>query len=217
MTFCLVEERSTTTIQAMHVSMVRISSVRTVLLTPSLTCTQPPFDRYALPELLDSSCDRYSDTSDDSQKKAILKEIVSTVLETGQFLKRDDCNRWTALTTEKALLKTAHAMQYRLRKKRTGGPAPQSMMKAKTQRQIPLFPQQLAPHPHLPPFDAAAASSQASWDLHYQWMTQSNAQFWQYAGPEAHRWHSANVTAKEPLRPNISADVAEDETKRGGP
>jgi hypothetical protein len=159
---------------------------------------------------VDGSRDRYSNTSDFSQKKAILNEIVSTVMETGRFLKRGNGNRWVALTAEKALQKTAHAIQYRLRKERTGSPVP----RAKTQ--IPRVPQLLAPYPQLTPFDAAVAYSQATWDWYRQWMVQSNAQFWQYPGPEARGLHPDNVTAKEPLRSNMSADASEDHGVDGG-
>jgi hypothetical protein len=153
--------------------------------------------------LLDRSRDRYSDTFDSSQKKAILHEIVSTVLEKGRFLKRGDANRWTTVTAEKALQKTAHAIQYRMRKKRSGGPDPRAKMKSK----IPHVPQLLAPHPQLAPFYPVAAHSQASWDMYYQWMAQCHVQFWQSLSPEARGWHSDNAMVNMPMRSKTSADA----------
>jgi hypothetical protein len=62
------------------------------------------------------------DATNPVDKKAIIIEIVNhIVLKNGRFLKRvvcqDKTKQWIALSTVKAHLKTAHAIQYRMRKK----------------------------------------------------------------------------------------------------
>jgi hypothetical protein len=71
---------------------------------------------------LELNSDRYMDATNPVDKKAIIIEIVNhIVLKNGRFLKRvvckDKTKQWIALSTVKAHLKTAHAIQYRMRKK----------------------------------------------------------------------------------------------------
>jgi hypothetical protein len=73
---------------------------------------------------LELNRDRYMDTTSPIDKKAIIKEIVDhIVLKNGRFLKRvvykDNTKQWIALSAVKVHLKTAHAIQYRMRKKKS--------------------------------------------------------------------------------------------------
>jgi hypothetical protein len=75
---------------------------------------------------LELNRDRYMDATNPIDKKAIIIEIVDhIVMKNGRFLKRlvckDKTKQWVALSSAKVHLKTAHAIQYRMRKKKGEG------------------------------------------------------------------------------------------------
>jgi hypothetical protein len=71
---------------------------------------------------LELNRDRYIDATNSFDKRAIIHEIVDHILlNNGRFLKRiknkNNSKQWLVLSTAKAHIKTAHAIQYRMRKK----------------------------------------------------------------------------------------------------
>jgi hypothetical protein len=69
--------------------------------------------------LLDLNWDRYFGTTSTFAKRAIIDEIVSDIVSNhGRFLKGvGNHKQWVAVSEATARLKTAHAIQYRMRKK----------------------------------------------------------------------------------------------------
>jgi hypothetical protein len=70
------------------------------------------------PELVNQYRDEYFATINPLQKKALLHDIVHRILERGgRFLKgNENGNGWDEVDTDRAVLKTAHAIQYQRRK-----------------------------------------------------------------------------------------------------
>jgi hypothetical protein len=71
---------------------------------------------------LELNRDRYIDATSPADKKAIIHEIVDHIVtKNGRFLKRvknkNNTKQWIVLSAAKVHLKTAHAIQYRMRKK----------------------------------------------------------------------------------------------------
>jgi hypothetical protein len=69
--------------------------------------------------LLDLNRDRYNSCTNSIAKRAIIREIVSSILSNkGRFLKDNNnkAKQWVVISSAKAHLKTAHAIQYRMRK-----------------------------------------------------------------------------------------------------
>jgi hypothetical protein len=69
--------------------------------------------------LLDLNRDRYNSCTNSISKRAIIREIVSSILSNkGRFLKDNNnkAKQWVVISAAKAHLKTAHAIQYRMRK-----------------------------------------------------------------------------------------------------
>jgi hypothetical protein len=67
-------------------------------------------------ELVNQCRDEYFATINPLQKKALLQEIVSQILERGRFLKSNPNGGWDHVDQDRAILKTAHAIQYQRRK-----------------------------------------------------------------------------------------------------
>jgi hypothetical protein len=73
-------------------------------------------------ELVNQYRDEYFATINPLEKKALLHEIVSRILERGRFLKSSNNNAsgggggWDEVDQDRAILKTAHAIQYQRRK-----------------------------------------------------------------------------------------------------
>jgi hypothetical protein len=69
--------------------------------------------------LLDQNRDRYMATTSTFDKRVIIDEIVDDIVSNhGRFLKGDGNNKqWVAVSEATARLKTAHAIQYRMRRK----------------------------------------------------------------------------------------------------
>jgi hypothetical protein len=72
--------------------------------------------------LLDLNRDRYNGCTNSIAKRAIIREIVGSILSNnGRFLKQainntNKTEQWVVISTAKAHLKAAHAIQYRMRK-----------------------------------------------------------------------------------------------------
>jgi hypothetical protein len=67
-------------------------------------------------ELVNHYRDEYFATINPLQKKALLQEIVRQILERGRFLKSNPNGGWDQVDQDRAILKTAHAIQYQRRK-----------------------------------------------------------------------------------------------------
>jgi hypothetical protein len=95
------------------------------------------------------------DTTNPAEKKTIIHEIVNhIVLKNGRFLKRiknkDNTKQWVVLSTTKVHLKTAHAIQYRLRKKAIqNGMAQKLKMRTRDNIKDTVPMQFLSPRPRL--------------------------------------------------------------------
>jgi hypothetical protein len=174
--------------------------------------------------LLKSNMDRYNGTRDVGGKKDILKAIMANVAEhKGRFLKCEkDGKQWTEISAEKALLKTAHAIQYLMRKekdelekKEAQRGAPQFQPpKPTTQNPIPILPAIplpiATPNPSVTPIrpeDLVARNSQQTLELYSQWMLRANELFWEHVGPEVRQWFPHDMIAAVPLNPSSDSTV----------
>jgi hypothetical protein len=190
----------------------------------SLTAFCCPLVVFVYIALLESNVDRYNSTKDVSVKKDILKAIMATVSEhQGRFLKceKGDDQKWTEIPAEKALLKTAHAIQYLMRKEKDGlekkGAAAAAQRvappKPTVQNPIPILPAiplpvatpMVSPNPiptPIRPEDLVAQNSQQTLELYSQWMLRANELFWEHVGPEVRQWFPHDMIAAVPLNPS---------------
>jgi hypothetical protein len=90
--------------------------------------------RLLIAALLDLNRDRYNACKNSIAKRAIIREIVGGILSNhGRFLKQliskaNKTEQWAVITTAKAHLKTAHAIQYRMRKMAAHGDGTRHLM-----------------------------------------------------------------------------------------
>jgi hypothetical protein len=127
------------------------------------------------------------------EKKVIVKGIVSIILEKGRFLK-NQMGYWTAITAEQALLKTAHAIHYQMRKERIGM-MEQQTLKSQGDNDSPT----LSLRPCLD--DLAAAKSEKTLELYCQ-IVRANEQFWARLWPDARNRLPHDMIAAVPLNPS---------------
>jgi hypothetical protein len=125
--------------------------------------------------------DRYHDTASFCDKRDILKEIVAGIPNNGRFLKLIG-DLWVVLSAEKALTKTAQALQYRARFERNidvcTAPAIHPL------QNHPL--DSILTEEALGIGDPPDVRAQKTLELYSQWMVRANEVFWQQvAGPEA--------------------------------
>jgi hypothetical protein len=147
-------------------------------------------------ELVEQNRDRYNATMEAGKKKAILEGIVSSILEKGRFL-RCHKSHWTAITSDQALLKTAHAVQYQMRKQI--GTVGLATLKGQCGNDSPTLPP--IPQQRPVPDDLAVANSEKVLELHCQWMVRANELFWARMGPDARQRLPEGMLAAVPLNP----------------
>jgi hypothetical protein len=155
---------------------------------------------HAYTELVEKNRDCYNAAKEASKKRAILKGIVSIILEKGRFLK-NHMGFWTTITAEQALLKTAHAIQYQMRKERIGVMGQQTL-KSQGNNDSPTILQRSTVD------DLATENSQKTLELYCQWMVRANEQFWARLGPDARNRLPRDMIAAVPLNPKSGACVA---------
>jgi hypothetical protein len=148
-----------------------------------------------LKELVLKNLDRYHGAADLSKKKDILKEIVAGIPNGGRFLQHDGSN-WVVIPLEKALLKTAQALQHRLRAERNidAGAAP-TMHPLQRHAPVPVVTREA-----LGVDDPPDIRAQKTLKLYSQWMVRANEMFWQQVvGPEARALFPDDMIAAVPM------------------
>jgi hypothetical protein len=140
--------------------------------------------------------DRYHDAAELSKTKGILKEIVAGIPNGGGRFLQHDGNHWVAIPLEKALIKTAQALQYRLRAERNIGTDAVPTMHP-LQRHPP---DPVATRDSLGVDDPPDVRAQKTLELYSQWMVRANEMFWQrVAGPEARALFPEDMIATVPI------------------
>jgi hypothetical protein len=131
--------------------------------------------------------------------------IASSILENkGRFLKPGDSD-WEVIPTDKALVKTAQAIQYSMRKKNNCISDVRTMMESKAEKHLQylsVIKEQLGAG------DSTDASSQSILEFYSRWMEQSNELFWQCVGPAARRLFPDDMAAVVPLSQSTDASVS---------
>jgi hypothetical protein len=156
-------------------------------------------------ELVRENRDRYFETTDLGDKRSIVVGIVNAILENnGRFLKHGD-NDWEVIPRDKALVKTAQAIQYSKRKKNDCTSAVLTMMESKAEQHLRHLS---AMQDQMDSDKATEASSQKILEFYSQWMERSNELFWQCVGPDARRLFPEDMAAVVPLSRNTDASVA---------
>jgi hypothetical protein len=131
-------------------------------------------------------------------------DIVTSILANkGRFLKHGD-NDWEVIPTDKALVKTAQAIQYSMRKKNNCISDVRTMMESKAEQHLQYLS---VMHEQLGSDEATDASSQAILEFYSRWMEQSNELFWQCVGPAARRLFPDDMAAVVPLSQSTDASV----------
>jgi hypothetical protein len=149
-------------------------------------------------ELVEKNRDRYNATLEAGKKKLILEGIVSSILEKGRFL-RWHTSHWTAITSEQALLKTAHAIHYQMRKEKISMEGLGTLHSHCGNDDSPALSP--VPQQRPGPDDLAVAHSEKILELHCQWMVQANELFWSRVGPDARKCLPEALMAAVPLNP----------------
>jgi hypothetical protein len=153
-------------------------------------------------ELVRENRDRYFETADLVDKRAIVLGIVSSILDKGRFLKHGDQD-WEIIPTDKALVKTAQAIQYSVRKKNDCLSDVRTMMESKAEQHLRHLS---AVQEQLDSDQATEASSQKILEFYSRWMERSNELFWQCVGPDARQLFPEHMAAVVPL--SRSTDTA---------
>jgi hypothetical protein len=155
-------------------------------------------------ELVRENRDRYFETADLAEKRAIVVDIVKVIFDSkGRFLKHGD-NDWEVIPRDKALIKTAQAIQYSVRKKNDCLSGVRTLMESKAEqhlRHLSVLQEQLDSD------QATGASSQKILEMYSEWMERSKELFWQCVGPDARRLFPENMAAVVPLSRNTDASV----------
>jgi hypothetical protein len=139
--------------------------------------------------------DRYHDTASFGDKRDILKEIVAGIPNNGRFLKLIG-DHWVVLSAEKALAKTAQALQYRARIERNidADTAP-AIHPLQNHPMDPILTEEA-----LGVGDPPDVRAQKTLELYSQWMVRANEVFWQQvAGPEARALFPQDMLAAVPF------------------
>jgi hypothetical protein len=155
-------------------------------------------------ELVRENRDRYFETTDLVDKRAIVVDIVNAILENnGRFLKHGD-NDWEVIPRDKALVKTAQAIQYSVRKKNDSLSDVRTMMESKAEQHLRHLS---AIQEQMDSDEATEESSQKILEFYSRWMERSNELFWQCVGPDARRLFPKDMAAVVPLSQNTDASV----------
>jgi hypothetical protein len=155
-------------------------------------------------ELVRENRDRYFETTDLVDKRAIVVDIVNAILENnGRFLKHGD-NDWEVIPRDKALVKTAQAIQYSVRKKNDSLSDVRTMMESKAEQHLRHLS---AIQEQMDSDEATEESSQKILEFYSRWMERSNELFWQCVGPDARRLFPDDMAAVVPLSQNTDASV----------
>jgi hypothetical protein len=196
--FCLVEESNTSITRETCATMVGIDVVAAAgfgtLLNHVLTLVSAELVLICT-ELVRENRDRYFEAADLVDKRAIVVDIVSSILDKGRFLKHGN-NDWEIIPRDKALVKTAQAIQYSMRKKNDCLSDVRTMMESKAEqhlRHLSAMQEQLGSD------EATEASSQKILEFYSRWMERSNELFWQCVGPDARRLFPEDMAAVVPL------------------
>jgi hypothetical protein len=138
--FCLVEESNTSITRETCATMVGIDVVAAAgfgtLLNHVLTLVSAELVLICT-ELVRENRDRYFEAADLVDKRAIVVDIVSSILDKGRFLKHGN-NDWEIIPRDKALVKTAQAIQYSMRKKNDCLSDVRTMMESKAEQHLPV-------------------------------------------------------------------------------